>query len=389
MAGRHLRLMRPSPAGAGRWCRRVALVVASLCGAEPLAAAPDTPAPAEPLPRLCTEAGTVTVSGVSSGGFLAHQLHVAHSATIAGAGIFAAGPYACAGSGYPASMLRALTVCSDIPDLLPFMGPPRVERSIEAARTAADAGSIDALSGLAGDRVFLFSGLKDTLVPSSVVASVGDFYHAFGAGNVAFVNTIAAAHAMVTPDFGNPCDTTKSPFLNACAFDLAGATLQGLVGPLAPPSEPQGRLVAFDQRSFADPRRSTGLADTGYLYVPRDCESGAGCRLHVALHGCAQTASLIGDAFYRHAGYNRWAESNRIVILYPQAAAITRRFLGFEIPWPNPQGCWDWWGFTGADYATRTGPQIAAIQAMITQLAAPPVNGSSPPGSSCARAGGG
>src|SRR5215217_1643004 len=38
---------------------------------------------------------TVTVSGLSSGGFFAHQFHVAFSSLVKGAGILAGGPYGC------------------------------------------------------------------------------------------------------------------------------------------------------------------------------------------------------------------------------------------------------------------------------------------------------
>ena len=98
----------------------------------------------------------------------------------------------------------------------------------------------------------------------------------------------------------------------------------------------------------------------------------------MAFHGCQQTEEMIGDAFIRHAGYNEWAEANRIVVLYPQAAVLQRRVLGIPLPWPNPQGCWDWWGFTGPDYARRTGPQIQAINAMIDRLAEPAAPSGSP-----------
>ena len=43
----------------------------------------------------CRPAGT-TVSGLSSGGYMAVQLHVAHSASVRGAGVLAGGPYYCA-----------------------------------------------------------------------------------------------------------------------------------------------------------------------------------------------------------------------------------------------------------------------------------------------------
>ena len=39
---------------------------------------------------------SVTVSGISSGAFFAHQFHVAYSGLVTGAGIVAGGPYGCA-----------------------------------------------------------------------------------------------------------------------------------------------------------------------------------------------------------------------------------------------------------------------------------------------------
>ncbi len=41
---------------------------------------------AEPLPALHAVRDGVTASGVSAGGYMAVQLHVAHSATVAGVG---------------------------------------------------------------------------------------------------------------------------------------------------------------------------------------------------------------------------------------------------------------------------------------------------------------
>jgi hypothetical protein len=39
--------------------------------------------------------------------------------------------------------------------------------------------------------------------------------------------------------------------------------------------------------------------DFGYLYLPKSCEdsAGAGCRLHVAFHGCLQDIDSIGATF--------------------------------------------------------------------------------------------
>ena len=116
---------------------------------------------------------------------------------------------------------------------------------------------------------------------------------------------------------------------------------------------------------------------------------GRRCRLHVAFHGCQQNADTIGDAFIRGAGYNEWAEANRIVVLYPQAAALADRVAGVRLDWPNPRGCWDWWGFTGADFARKSGPQISAVDSMIDRLAGKTgIVGSLAAGGSCAQADG-
>jgi hypothetical protein len=34
----------------------------------------------------------------------------------------------------------------------------------------------------------------------------------------------------------------------------------------------------------------------------------------------------------------------------------------------NPNGCWDWWGYSGENYATKQGPQMAAVKQLIDAL---------------------
>src|SRR3954452_16646711 len=51
---------------------------------------------AEPLMKLGADVRAVTVSGVSSGAYMAVQFHVAHSAMVHGAAAIAGGPYYCA-----------------------------------------------------------------------------------------------------------------------------------------------------------------------------------------------------------------------------------------------------------------------------------------------------
>ena len=60
------------------------------------------------LPALNVDTSQITVSGLSSGGFMANQLGYAYSATFKGIGVFAGGPYMCAGhSNYTACMYNA------------------------------------------------------------------------------------------------------------------------------------------------------------------------------------------------------------------------------------------------------------------------------------------
>jgi hypothetical protein len=83
------------------------------------------------------------------------------------------------------------------------------------------------------------------------------------------------------------------------------------------------------------------MASSGYAYVPAACAAGQSCKLHVAFHGCLQSASVVGTAYYQNAGYNRWADTNKIIVLYPQAAIVTAN---------NPGGCWDWWGYDDVNF---------------------------------------
>ncbi|MGE5638508.1 MAG: poly(3-hydroxybutyrate) depolymerase [Clostridia bacterium] len=307
----------------------------------------------------------VTVSGVSSGAYMAVQMHVAHSAMVKGAGAIAGGPYYCA----QGSLWTAYYNC-----MAPGAWTPLPSLAIlEAdARGLARAGGIDPLANLAGAPVWLFTGTRDRTVLPEVVRALDDWYRAFKARTL-LVADKPAGHAMVVEQAKNACGATQPPFINDCDYDAAGELLKHLLGSLRPPmAPPTGRLVAFDQEAFAGGKAAAiSLDATGWLYVPKDCEGG-GCRVHVAFHGCLQGYEKVGDAFIAGAGYNRWADANRLLVLYPQAVARDGWSPGsFTFAW-NPKGCWDWWGYTGAEYATKQGAQIRAVTAMLERLSEKP-----------------
>ena len=324
---------------------------------------------AERLRGFATDIGETSVSGISSGAFLAVQFHVAHSSIVRGAGIIAGGPYYCAEN----SSSRATRNCMKPDADHPVPDAARLKSLTDAL---ARSGAIDDPARLQNSRVWLFSGKADAVVEQPVMDALFRYYRSYLEGErIVYKNDLDAGHAMVTESYGKACSYNGPPFMDDCDYDAAGALLAHIYGPLNPPSaESGGRFVEFDQREFLPDgdAHAHSLADSGMAYVPAACESGR-CRVHVALHGCLQHRDQVGDAFYGHAGYNRWADTNAMIVLYPQTVARYGwgwPFWNFNVVW-NPNACWDWWGYDGADYHTRNGVQVKAIRGMLDRLAEP------------------
>ena len=55
----------------------------------------------------------------------------------------------------------------------------------------------------------------------------------------------------------------------------------------------------------------------------------------VSFHGCKQSTSNIQNQYVADTGLNNWAETNNIIVLYPQVVP------SYVSP-ANPDGCWDW-----------------------------------------------
>lgn len=129
------------------------------------------------LPSYQIDLGKTSVSGLSSGGFMATQFHVAFSKTVMGAGIIAGGPYYCAGALPARSFVEtAVTVCKT-----PLSGSePDAKLLIERAQGFASKGEIDSLANLKKSKVYLFSGKADTVVTGNVVDQTEAFYRLAG-----------------------------------------------------------------------------------------------------------------------------------------------------------------------------------------------------------------
>jgi poly(3-hydroxybutyrate) depolymerase len=295
----------------------------------------------------------ITVSGLSSGAYMAGQIQVALSDMFSGAGIIAGGPYYCSGG----SVSRALNSCMDTSG-----GTLNVQDLLATAHTLEQDGSIAPLQNIQKAKIFILSGQNDNVVRRPVADAGIAFFKGLNVpdANLKTITDLPMGHAFPTVNHGNACETAgTTPFISACGYDGAGAILSHLYGPLNPPARSfEDNYFLFPQNNFSSSAATwISLDDTGVAYVPAGCQRGHRCALHVALHGCQQTIEDVQDEFYAHAGYNEWAESNDIIILYPQ---VVRSF-----PLGNPNGCWDWWGYTGAKFHTRVGPQIQFIQKLV------------------------
>lgn len=339
--------------------RMLCLSILFFCSGPPAALAGPIP-----LPTYNIDIRQTSVSGLSSGAFMAVQFDVAFSSIMRGAGVIAGGPYYCA----KGSVQTAQGAC------MAASSPINVNGLIKITDQNAASGSIDATGNLAGQRIWLFSGTQDSTVKQSVENDLQTYYqHYVGAGAIFYKNNVAAGHAMPTDFFGNPCSATKDPFINNCAYDAAGELLKWIYGNLNPPTGGNlgGTFIEFDQAQFIPNPNSHSMAKTGWVYAPDACQKGQSCKLHIVFHGCKQYPSYqyfsgggmttFGRTYVDNTGYNRWADSNNIVVLYPQ----TTNGNG------NPNGCWDWWGYDDANYALKSGRQMAAVKAMADRMASP------------------
>lgn len=310
-----------------------------------------TASAADALPSFNVDKRQASVSGLSSGAFMAVQFHTAYSAEIIGVGVVAGGPYNCAYVNW-----GGIETC--------LRGAPRGEASYASARGFAALEEIDSPVNLKRSRVYIFSGTKDAVVAQPVVDATYRYYQAAGLprSHIQYVKAVPAGHAFITPSYGRDCSESASPFINHCVvngqgYDQARAILSHIYGALtAPAGDATGRLLTFDQRPFG----ALAMGDNGFLYVPRSCDQGGTCRIHVVFHGCLQTPQDIGDQYYTDTGYNRWADMNNILVLYPQAAADVAA---------NPEHCWDWWGYTGLQFNVKASPQMSAVKRMMDRLA--------------------
>lgn len=291
----------------------------------------------------------ITVSGISSGAFMATQLSTAYSETFSGAGSIAGGIYLCA----EGSTAKAQQECMKQPSSL------KTEDYIAQTMKLAESGEIDPVKNMAKQKLYIYASAKDRVLNPVASDKLYDFAKNFIAEDqIKYHKATDAGHGFPTLDYGAICGFGYLPWMLKCNFDAAGEILKTMYSDLKERGTmTASNLISFDQTEFGAEEAS--LFKNAWVYAPTACQNGEKCKLHVALHGCQMTPDYIQDQFVKFAGYNEWAETNNIIVLYPQAAK-----KGMD----NPNACWDWYGYTGANYAVKSGPQMKSIKSMIDRL---------------------
>lgn len=314
--------------------------------------------------RPTISSDTVTISGISAGAAFAVQYEYAFSKTVRAAGIVAGVPYWCAQD----SLTTALS-CMSSPEsiILPAL--------YDHMNHTATRGGIDPVSGIASHYAMLWSGIDDTLVSHGAMLALGEMYQQLGVRGERLVTyfNYSSEHAWITDFYGNACGHLGEPFVNNCGVDFAGNFLRGAFAHMGVPFNATrgvmkpSRMFKYNAGHFGADGLLNSLDATAYYYVPEACDASATnattqCHLHINFHGCEQQSGSIGDRYVMHTGLNQWAESNNIIVVYPQTTA--------NILLVNPKACFDWWGYDDAGYATKSGTQMAIVRATEAYLLA-------------------
>jgi poly(3-hydroxybutyrate) depolymerase len=288
-------------------------------------------------------------------------MHVAHSATFKGVAIYAGHIYYCAQDSQTVSLDDCGGQTLTQAQYTTFLG-----QSESYLDTQSAAGTIDNESNLHGQPVYLWSGTSDTTVAQAEMNTLQAEYQHYGA-NVTYDNTFPANHGWESPDGTVACGTLASPYMIVCnqgstPYDSEQTWLTLFLGSLNPRNNGtlHGTLVNFGQTEFGA-ASNNGMDTNGYLFVPATCGVQQRCGLVLAFSGCSSTQADIQTKWVTEAGIDEWADSNNFVVLYPYTVNTSSNPS-------NSKGCWDWWGYDGANYSLKSGTQISIVYKMVQRI---------------------
>jgi len=131
----------------------------------------------------------MSASGLSAGGYMATQMHFAHSNYIKKVAVFAAGPYYCTEAN-----LTKIASCMAYPSLINLTDIENKVGNFSANNL------IDDVNYIKNAKVFLYSGKSDTSVVPGVVQKLEQMYKDFQA-NVTTKYDISGEHGFPTENY--------------------------------------------------------------------------------------------------------------------------------------------------------------------------------------------
>ncbi|MEN0058897.1 MAG: hypothetical protein AAGB31_08685 [Bdellovibrio sp.] len=397
-----------------------------------------------------SQAGSLTISGISSGGFMASQMGVIYSHEFSGVATVAGGVYYCAqnhfytksrenglssyfsyslteqgvsltfnplnlsaGSAHtpssedpekqdekvllaplPSNPIYQATQCMSQPETSHSL-PPYKSMNLSFLDKLEDAQLIAPLTNISKQRVLIYQGENDVVVKKTAAFKLQEFYARMGVpdSQVKVIFKPGNHNFPSDGDYGISCADAKVPYVARCNFDLAGDILQHTLGRTLERSSFQTKNLYRVQQKEAP----VSIAPSGYLYANEFClNNPQECDLHVALHGCqmaddydqnfqnfysakirltrilgissyelnARVPIMGAQNFARYSGYASYAEpeKNHLMIYFPQTQITAENYPA------NPNGCWDWYGWTGEAYATNQGVETSWLMHQIQSV---------------------
>lgn len=358
-----------------------------------------------------TNATSLTVSGISSGGFMASQFGTIYSDQVNGVGTVAGGVFYCARNHFQEKIekygsqsyfafgvasksifikvvepleinpvYQAMGICMENPERA--HAPDGGAMNLDFVGEFAQQGLIAATKNIAKQKVFIYQGENDDVLRAPMAKKLEEFYQRMGTPS-AFMKTELrpGSHNFPTDrEDGIACSEEKVPYIANCKYDLAGDILIHLTGRQLE----RTKFVDENLHLVAQKETPSSIHSYGYLYANSYClNNPRKCDLHVAFHGCkmsddydenfqkiyeskvklgrvlsvqdyelkARKSQMGAKIFAQTSGYGEYAESdkNRLMIYFPQTRITTENYPA------NPKGCWDWYGWTGSEYATNKG----------------------------------
>lgn len=299
-----------------------------------------------------------SVSGQSAGGSMAYNHLVAFSSLVDGAGIAAGSAYGCAfeyGNRNPC-----------------WYGGMDIDRSIAYMKKRYRDGLIDDPNHLKTIPIVLFSGKNDNIVWTGTMKDAYEQLERLSGGRNQRVRRRFQTNATHVWSVANgTCTCGSCPWdmkdwkccdVNNCEYSLSRDILESTYGKLdAPVDAPRDHLFWIPQAKWFKRNDNANMMTWGLLYIPSSCISNPKrcTRLHVHYHGCIKPQWYRRLRWTRSIEMNEIAESNDVLVLYPQVSGDKH----------SGRGCWNY-GFKASDemYDTKRSKQLLVIARMMSDV---------------------